>query len=206
MTAVLGLACAQLVLSVVLIMKLAGNLVTTVAMKTFRCILCGYCLKQKIANPDRSYVPPYTEVYERELDPRFEHELLDQEVTQGWILNTDTEGRQWVAKQWLTEGVTDGIPHYQGQKKRTWEVPVPVELHVASPHHSRTPIAAQVIRDNGLETFEMTENEIYAVRCLTSVVATSLTELARAGLCHHREAGATRRRGRLGRRRESCLT
>ena len=80
-------------------------------------------------------------MYERELDPRFEHELLDQEVAQGWILNTDTEGRQWVAKQWLAAGSTDGVPHFQGQKKRTWEV----------------------IRDNDLETYEMTENEVYAV-------------------------------------------
>jgi len=120
-------------------------------------------------------------VYERELDPRYEHELLDQEVAQGWILNTDTEGRQWVAKQWLAEGVTDGIPHYQGQKKRTWEVRscdcgslmyrrcyhVPT-LHtlLLCSHQRRVCLPRQVIRDNGLETYEMTENEVYTVRVL----------------------------------------
>lgn len=113
-------------------------------------------------------------VYERELDPRFEHELMDQEVAQGWILNTDTEGRQWVAKQWLTDGTTDGIPHYQGQKKRTWEVGVP-DL-CSAPTIARymalqgdTQSMFQVIRDNDLETYEMTENEVYAVSCSVTV-------------------------------------
>lgn len=139
-------ALCALVLTVVLVAKVAGRLVKSLTLKFLRCLLCGYCLTKRVANPDRNYVPPYTEgacqraglaarqvdailtvigvrvaVYERELDPRFEHELMDQEVAQGWILNTDTEGRQWVAKQWLTDGTTDGIPHYQGQKKRTWE-------------------------------------------------------------------------------------
>jgi len=56
----LATLCA-FVLVVVLINYLAGNLVKAVAYKTLRCLLCGYCLVKKVANPDRNYVPPFTE-------------------------------------------------------------------------------------------------------------------------------------------------
>lgn len=54
-------ALCALVLTVVLVAKVAGRLVKSLTLKFLRCLLCGYCLTKRVANPDRNYVPPYTE-------------------------------------------------------------------------------------------------------------------------------------------------
>ena len=60
----------------------------------------------------------------------------------GWRVELGREGCLWICKVWTDTGTVDGVKHYEGQRKRTWEV----------------------LRDEGVHSYRIEENENYKVR------------------------------------------
>jgi len=77
---------------------------------------------------DREWNPPFSEPFEKQLDPDEERVLTPLEVNEGYSI-TQKDGQNILSRTWPDSGEVDGRPHHRGMPMRTWEVIRAKNLH-----------------------------------------------------------------------------